>query len=99
MITRDDLKGEPTTAAEALAYARRCVRSLVLEEGYTPERAEAEEMRGMCGPKCGGYLLVRGKISVPRLWHEPDQSRKRWQFSFRELANGIGQPQQDSFGF
>lgn len=74
-----------------LELAKRYVRKLVAG-GLTVEEAKHTEYRGFTGPAEPGYVIHRGKITVPCLRSDGPQDT----FSFADLLDAEIQP--DLFG-
>lgn len=83
----------PSNKDEARAYATEWARFLGSRD-YTADRADKEVLWGYSGPQDAGYEISHGKISIPDCHTHGDGRYPRWVFSFRQLAESAGQPEQ-----
>lgn len=81
----------PTDRTHARSIALRYVRKL-LSQGYDNARAVDEIAMGYCGPGEYGYVIERGRVTVPHC------GTQDFHFTFAELeAEAIGPQQLDLF--
>ncbi len=78
----------PTTEQEARALALRYVAEKTAN-GYSLDDAEKEVSEGFCGPGHPGYLIKRGKITIPM------HGKQQWTFPWRDFVPRTHAPLHD----